>query len=96
MTVARKIIKPAPEIPKAAKPAEFKMVPAGPLEIGKGQRWEAVIREEGATTADVFPVVCLYSISGNAAANLIDMMRVAVRAELDARGLGGRRIPKRR
>lgn len=83
-------------LPKAAKPAEFKMVPAGPHEIGKGQRWEAVIREEGEAVSDVFPAVLVYAISGQAAANLIDMMRVAVRLELDARGLGGRRIPKRR
>ena len=82
--------------PVAKVPAEFKMVPAGPHEIGRGQRWEAVVREEGEAVSDVFPVVCVYNFSGNAASNLIDMMRVAVRAELDARGLGGRRIPKAR
>ena len=69
----------------AKVPAEFKLVPAGPHEIGKGQRWEAVVREEGEAVSDVFPVVMVYAFSGNAAANLIDMMRVAVRAELNAR-----------
>jgi hypothetical protein len=83
---ARKLVAAkAPPLPKAAKPAEFKMVPAGPLEIGKGQRWEALIREEGEAVSDVFPVVLVYAFSGNAAANLIDMMRTAVRAELDSR-----------
>ena len=71
--------------PVAAIPAEFRLVKAGPPEIGKGQRWEAVILEEGQTQADVFPVVMVYAFAGNAAANLIDMMRVAVRAELNAR-----------
>lgn len=88
--------KSATPLPKAAKPVAFEMLPDGPPVIGKGQRWMAKITEEGAASPDLFPVVCLYAISGNAAANLIDMMRVAVRAELDARGLGGRRIPKKR
>jgi hypothetical protein len=83
-------------LPKAAKPASFRMAEAGPPIIGKGQKWEAIILEEGETTADVFPVVLVYAFSGNAAANLIDMMRQAVRAELDARGLGGKRPTKRR
>ena len=66
-------------------PAEFKMVPAGPPEIGRGQRWEAVIREEGESVSDCFPVVLVYAFSANAAGNLIEMMRTAVRAELDVR-----------
>jgi hypothetical protein len=69
----------------AQTPAEFRLVPAGPPEIGKGQRWEAVVRENGEAGADVFPVVLVHAFSGNAAANLIDMVRVAVRAELNAR-----------
>ena len=70
----------------AAKvPAEFKMVPDGPHVIGEGQRWKAVIREEGEAVSDVFPVVLVYAFSSNAAANLIDMMRSAIRAELNLR-----------
>jgi hypothetical protein len=71
--------------PVAKVPASFAMVPAGPHEIGKGQRWEAIIREEGEAVSDVFQVVLVYAFSANAAANLIDMMRTAVRAELNLR-----------
>jgi hypothetical protein len=80
---------------KADKPAEFRLTPAGPPEIGKGQRWEAIVRENGEAVADVFPVVLTHSFSGNAAANLIEMMRMAVRAELQQHGLI-RRIPQRK
>lgn len=81
---------PKPPAPVAKIPAEFKMVPAGPHEIGKGQRWEAVIREEGSAVSDVFPAVYLYALSDNVAANIIEMVRIAVRAELDARAQSAR------
>ena len=80
--------------PKAAEPSEFRLTPAGPPEIGKGQRWEAIVRENGEAVADVFPVVLTHSFSGNAAANLIEMMRMAVRAELHRRHYSP--IPKRK
>lgn len=92
-----KIVRPSkPPAPVAAKVVEFKMRPVGAVEVGGGQHWEAVVREEGQAIPDAFPAAVVYTFSGNAAAQLIDMMRVAVRAELDARGLGGRRIPKKR
>jgi hypothetical protein len=75
---------------------QFKVVPEGPPIIGKGQRWVAIATAEDSTTPDMFEVVMTHCWSDNALSVLLGNIRVVIREELDARGVGGSQMRRRK